>query len=66
MTSVAPVGHDIGLMVADACAQACCEKVTRVAVVDALLSGTAVFERMRVDPRGLAVRLSRRSGYSEC
>ncbi len=45
-TSVALVGHDIGIMVADAC----CEKVTHLAVVDAPLPGTAVFERMRVDP----------------
>jgi pimeloyl-ACP methyl ester carboxylesterase len=49
--AVALVGHDIGLMVAYAYAQAYRENVTHLAVADAPLPGTAVFDRMRVDPR---------------
>jgi pimeloyl-ACP methyl ester carboxylesterase len=49
--AVALVGHDIGLMVAYAYAQAYRDNVTHLAVADAPLPGTAVFERMRVDPR---------------
>ena len=48
---VALVGHDIGLMVAYAYAQSHREEVTHLAVADAPLPGTAVFERMRIDPR---------------
>jgi pimeloyl-ACP methyl ester carboxylesterase len=49
--AVALVGHDIGLMVAYAYAQAYRDNVTHLAVADAPLPGTAMFERMRVDPR---------------
>ena len=49
--AVALVGHDIGLMVAYAYAQAYREQVSHLAVADAPLPGTAVFERIRVDPR---------------
>lgn len=45
------VGHDIGLMVAYAYAQAYRAEVTHLVVADAPLPGTAIFERMRVDPR---------------
>jgi pimeloyl-ACP methyl ester carboxylesterase len=45
------VGHDIGLMVAYAFAQAYREEVSHLAVVDAPLPGTAVFDRLRCDPR---------------
>jgi pimeloyl-ACP methyl ester carboxylesterase len=48
---VALVGHDIGLMVAYAYAQSYRAEVTHLAVADAPLPGTAVFESMRVDPR---------------
>ncbi|MEO6840173.1 MAG: alpha/beta hydrolase [Bradyrhizobium sp.] len=48
---VALVGHDIGLMVAYAYAQCYRAEVTHLVVADAPLPGTAVFERMRVDPR---------------
>jgi pimeloyl-ACP methyl ester carboxylesterase len=50
-TEVALVGHDIGLMVAYAYAQAYRAEVSHLVVADAPLPGTAVFERMRVDPR---------------
>jgi pimeloyl-ACP methyl ester carboxylesterase len=43
------VGHDIGLMVAYA--QAHREEVSHLVVVDAPLPGTAVFDRLRTDPR---------------
>jgi pimeloyl-ACP methyl ester carboxylesterase len=49
--AVALVGHDIGLMVAYAYAQAYRDKVSHLAVADAPLPGTTVFERMRIDPR---------------
>ncbi len=45
------VGHDIGLMVAYAYAQAYRDEVSHLAVVDAPLPGTAVFDRLRADPR---------------
>jgi pimeloyl-ACP methyl ester carboxylesterase len=45
------VGHDIGLMVAYAYAQAYREEVSHLVVVDAPLPGTAVFDRLRSDPR---------------
>ncbi len=48
---VAVVGHDIGLMVAYAYAQAFRDEVTRLVVIDAPLPGTSVFDRLRCDPR---------------
>ena len=48
---VALVGHDIGLMVAYAYAQQFRDGVSHLAVLDAPLPGTAVFERLRADPR---------------
>jgi pimeloyl-ACP methyl ester carboxylesterase len=45
------VGHDIGLMIAYAYAQAYRDDVSRLVVVDAPLPGTAVFDRLRTDPR---------------
>jgi pimeloyl-ACP methyl ester carboxylesterase len=48
---VAVVGHDIGLMVAYAYAQAYRDEVSHLVVVDAPLPGTAVFDRLRSDPR---------------
>jgi len=48
---VSVVGHDIGLMVAYAYAQAYREAVAQLVVVDAPLPGTAVFDRIRSDPR---------------
>lgn len=48
---VAVVGHDIGLMVAYAYAQAFRDAISHLAVVDAPLPGTAVFDRLRSDPR---------------
>jgi pimeloyl-ACP methyl ester carboxylesterase len=48
---IALVGHDIGLMVAYAYAQAHRDEVSHLAVVDAPLPGTAVFDRIRSDPR---------------
>jgi pimeloyl-ACP methyl ester carboxylesterase len=45
------VGHDIGLMVAYAYAQRYRDEVSHLAVVDAPLPGTAVFDRLRSDPR---------------
>jgi pimeloyl-ACP methyl ester carboxylesterase len=48
---VALVGHDIGLMVAYAYAQAYRDEVSHLAVIDAVLPGTAVFDRLRADPR---------------
>jgi pimeloyl-ACP methyl ester carboxylesterase len=44
-------GHDIGLMVAYAYAQAYRDAVSHLVVMDAPLPGTAVFERLRADPR---------------
>ena len=48
---VVVVGHDIGLMVAYAYAQAHRDGVSHLVVVDAPLPGTAVFDRLRSDPR---------------
>jgi pimeloyl-ACP methyl ester carboxylesterase len=48
---VALVGHDIGLMVAYAYAQAYRNLVSHLVVIDAPLPGTTVFDRLRVDPR---------------
>jgi pimeloyl-ACP methyl ester carboxylesterase len=45
------VGHDIGLMIAYAYAQAHRDEVSHLAVVDAPLPVTAVFDRIRSDPR---------------
>ena len=50
-TPVVLVGHDIGLMVAYAYAQQFREDVSHLAVIDAPLPGTAVFDRLRADPR---------------
>jgi pimeloyl-ACP methyl ester carboxylesterase len=44
-------GHDIGLMVAYAYAQAYRDEVSHLVVVDAPLPGTDVFDRLRNDPR---------------
>lgn len=49
--SVVLVGHDIGLMIAYAYAQAYRDEVSRLVVVDAPLPGTTVFDRLRADPR---------------
>jgi pimeloyl-ACP methyl ester carboxylesterase len=48
---IALVGHDIGLMVAYAYAQAHRDEVSHLVVMDAPLPGTAVFDRLRADPR---------------
>jgi pimeloyl-ACP methyl ester carboxylesterase len=48
---VGVVGHDIGLMIAYAYAQAFQEDVTHLVVIDAPLPGTAVFDCLRSDPR---------------
>jgi pimeloyl-ACP methyl ester carboxylesterase len=48
---VAVVGHDIGLMVAYAYAQAFRDEVSHLIVMDAPLPGTDVFDRLRADPR---------------
>lgn len=48
---VALVGHDIGLMVAYAYAQTFRKDVSHLVVMDAPLPGTAVFDRLRSDPR---------------
>jgi pimeloyl-ACP methyl ester carboxylesterase len=45
------VGHDIGLMVAYAYAQTFNEDVSHLAVIDAPLPNTEVFDRLRADPR---------------
>lgn len=49
--SVILVGHDIGLMVAYAYAQAYRTAVSHLVVMDAPLPGTAVFDRLRSDQR---------------
>jgi pimeloyl-ACP methyl ester carboxylesterase len=49
--SLALIGHDIGLMVAYAYAQAFRDEVSHLVVMDAPLPGTAVFDRLRADPR---------------
>ena len=48
---VALVGHDIGLMIAYAYAQAYRNEASHLVVMDAPLPGTAVFDRLRSDPR---------------
>ena len=48
---VVVAGHDIGLMVAFAYAQAFRDEVSHLVVVDAPLPGTEVFDRLRSDPR---------------
>jgi pimeloyl-ACP methyl ester carboxylesterase len=48
---VVMIGHDIGLMVAYAYAQAYRSEVSQLAVIDAPLPGTDVFDRLRSDPR---------------
>jgi pimeloyl-ACP methyl ester carboxylesterase len=48
---LAVAGHDIGLMVAYAYAQAYRAEVSHLIVMDAPLPGTAVFDRIRSDPR---------------
>lgn len=48
---VAMVGHDVGLMVAYAFAQAYREDVTHLVAVDAPLPGTAIFDQLRGNPR---------------
>jgi pimeloyl-ACP methyl ester carboxylesterase len=48
---VVMVGHDIGLMVAYAYAQAHPGRVSHLVVADTPLPGTAVFDRLRADPR---------------
>jgi pimeloyl-ACP methyl ester carboxylesterase len=48
---IAVVGHDIGLMVAYAYAQAFRDDVSHLVVMDAPIPGTAVFDRLRADPR---------------
>jgi pimeloyl-ACP methyl ester carboxylesterase len=48
---VAVAGHDIGLMVAYAYAQAYRDEVSHLIVMDAPLPGTDVFDRIRTDPR---------------
>ena len=50
-TPVVLVGHDIGLMVAYAYAQAYRDEVAQLVVVDAPLPGTTVFDALRTDPR---------------
>ena len=45
------VGHDIGLMIAYAYAQAYRDEVSRLVMMDAPLPGTAVFDRLRADSR---------------
>lgn len=50
-TPVVLVGHDIGLMIAYAYAQAHRDEVSHLVVMDAPLPGTAVFDRLRNDPR---------------
>jgi pimeloyl-ACP methyl ester carboxylesterase len=47
----AMVGHDIGIMVAYAYAQAYRDELTHLAVMDSPLPGTAVFDKLRTDPR---------------
>jgi pimeloyl-ACP methyl ester carboxylesterase len=44
-------GHDIGLMVAYAYAQAFRDELSHLVIVDAPLPGTDVFDRLRSDPR---------------
>jgi pimeloyl-ACP methyl ester carboxylesterase len=48
---VALAGHDIGLMVAYSYARQYRDEVSHLAVIDAPLPGTAVFDRLSSDPR---------------
>jgi len=48
---VVVVGHDIGLMIAYAYAQAYRNDVSHLVIMDAPLPGTIVFDRLRSDPR---------------
>jgi len=48
---VALVGHDIGLMVAYAYAQAYRHEVSHLAILDAPIPGTTIFERVKSNPR---------------
>jgi len=48
---IALIGHDIGSMIAYAYAQAYRDSVSHLVMVDAPLPGTAVFDRLRSDPR---------------
>jgi pimeloyl-ACP methyl ester carboxylesterase len=48
---VSMIGHDIGLMVGYAYAQAHRSDVSHLAIIDALLPGTHAFDLMRSDPR---------------
>jgi pimeloyl-ACP methyl ester carboxylesterase len=48
---VAVIGHDIGLMVAYAYAQAYRDETSHLVVMDAPLPGTTAFDRVRVEPR---------------
>lgn len=45
------VGHDIGLMIAYAYAQAYRDEVSHLVAIDAPVPGTEVFDRVRSDPR---------------
>jgi pimeloyl-ACP methyl ester carboxylesterase len=45
------VGHDIGLMIGYAYAQAYREEVRSLVIIDAPIPGTAFFERVRLNPR---------------
>ena len=45
------VGHDIGLMIAYAYAQAYRDEISDLVVMDAPLPGTEAFDRLRCDPR---------------
>ncbi|MDA0182961.1 alpha/beta hydrolase [Solirubrobacter phytolaccae] len=48
---IALAGHDIGLMVAYAYAQRFRDELSQLVLVDAPIPGTAVFDRLRSDPR---------------
>jgi len=48
---IALIGHDIGLMVAYAYAEAYRDEVSHLVVIDAPLPGTIVFDKLRADPR---------------
>jgi pimeloyl-ACP methyl ester carboxylesterase len=49
--TVALVGHDIGLMVAYAYAQVYRDEVSHLAIIDAPIPGTTVFDRVKSNPR---------------
>jgi pimeloyl-ACP methyl ester carboxylesterase len=51
LNPVAVLGHDIGLMIAYAYAQAYRNDVSHLVIMDAPLPGTTVFDRLRSDPR---------------